>query len=249
MTAGILFDQNLCIGCGACEAACQKEHNLKIHKAKKLDQDNFTYVEEINSLTFQRHLCFHCLEPACVSACPVTALRKMENGAVVYNPSICLGCRYCMYVCPFNIPKYEYNSPMPRVRKCDLCYETRTSKGEEPPCASSCPTGATLFGEREELLKIAHQRIDREKDKYVNEVFGEKEAGGTSVLFLKLKEGVKSKLAAAVPHFALPDLTQYFLKKTPLFILFFGAFLGGMSFLTRRKNEIEKENNKDENRS
>lgn len=246
MAFGILFDQNLCIGCGTCEIRCQEEHKIKIHKAEKLDENTFTFVEEVASGTFQRHLCMHCLNPACASACPVSALRQMENGAIIYDPNICLGCRYCMFACPFNIPKYEYKSPVPRVRKCDFCYETKTSKGLEPPCASSCPTGATLFGEREELLKTAYERITKEKEKYVEKIYGEKEVGGTSVLFLKLKEGEKAKLSLKVPEFPLPNLTDYFLKKTPIFILILGGFLGGMNFLTRRKNEIKKEKEKNE---
>lgn len=246
MSFAILFDQNLCVGCGACERGCQQEHNLKIQKAEKLDQKNFTYVEEINSITFQRHLCMHCLTPACVSACPVSALKKMENGAVIYNSTICLGCRYCLYVCPFDIPKYEYNSPIPRVRKCDFCYESKTSKSIEPPCATECPTGATLFGERDQLLKIAHKRIAEKQEIYLEKVYGEKEAGGTSVLFLILKEGAKSNITSKVPQFPLPSLTDYILQKTPFFILFLGTFLGGMSFLTRRKNEIREEEKNDE---
>lgn len=246
MNFGILFDQNLCIGCGACEAACQKEHGFKLHKSEQLDESNFTYVEEINSITFQRHLCMHCLDPACVSACPVEALKKTKEGAVIYNSYICLGCRYCMFVCPFNIPKYEWKSPIPKVRKCDFCYETKIKKGLEVSCASACPTGATLFGERDKLLKVAKERIKKEQNKYLNEIFGEKEAGGTSVLFLSLKEGAKSKLASEVPFFALPNLTQYFLGKMGFFIVGFGLFLGGMSYLTKRKNQIQEEKIKDE---
>ncbi len=247
MALGILFDQNLCIGCGACEVGCQEEHGFKVHKADKLDENNFTYLEEINSITFQRHLCMHCFNPACASACPVSALKKTKEGAVIYNPAICLGCRYCIYACPFNIPKYEWKSPIPRVRKCDFCYSTKISKGLPPACASACPTGATLFGEREELLKTAHQKIKKEPKKYVSEVFGEKEAGGTSVLFLRLNEVTKTNLVRNIPDFALPDLPQKILGKTPLVIVALGLFLGGMRFLTDRKNKIrEEEQKKDE---
>jgi len=128
---------------------------------KLLDEESLTYVEKINGDLYQRHLCMHCIEPTCASVCPVSALKKTKEGAVIYNSTICLGCRYCIMACPFHIPKYEWHSPFPKVKKCDLCYETRSSKGEETACASVCPTGATIFGNRDELFKIAKSKIEK----------------------------------------------------------------------------------------
>lgn len=246
MSYGLLFDQTLCIGCGACELACQKEHNQKPHKPKLLDEESFTYVEKINGDLYQRHLCMHCLEPTCASVCPVSALRKTKEGAVTYNSTICLGCRYCIMACPFHIPKYEWHSPFPKVKKCDLCYETRSSKGEETACSSVCPTGATIFGNRDELFKIAKGRIEKNHDKYQKLLYGEKEAGGTSVMML-LKQSVKdSNLIENVPEDSLPKLTWRVLEKIPVIIPAWGVFLGGMYWLTKRKNEIAKEESENE---
>jgi formate dehydrogenase iron-sulfur subunit len=247
MSYGLLFDQTLCVGCGACELACQSEHEQPPHKAVKLDDQSFTYVEKVNNNLYQRHLCMHCENPTCGSVCPVAALKKTKEGAVTYDASICLGCRYCVMACPFHVPKYEWHSPFPRVRKCDLCYDRRSSKGIETACASVCPTGATVFGERAKLLDIARDRVKKEPKKYQAAVYGEKEAGGTSVMMLLQNPVNQSNLYENVPVNSLPLLTWQVLEKLPVVIPVWGVFLGGMYYLTKRKNEIanEKEGGKD----
>ena len=128
---------------------------------------------------FAKKQCMHCLAPACASACPVRAMDKLPSGPVVYDASKCMGCRYCMIACPFDIPKYEYGSNAPRVRKCSFCAE-RQAKGLKPACTEACPSGALTFGKRAELLEVAKTRIYTNTGRYLHEVFGEREAGGTS---------------------------------------------------------------------
>ncbi len=236
-TYALLFDQSLCIGCGACEQACQSEHDQSPHKPDKLDQDSFTWVEDLGDDQYARHLCMSCENPTCASVCPVGALQKSEFGPVTWDPKKCIGCRYCMMACPFEIPKYEWHSVNPRIRKCDMCIH-RVSKGLPTACASICPTGATNFGTREAMLNEAHRRLEKNPERYTGEVYGEKEAGGTSVLMLLTKPASESDLPDNVPQHDMPHLTWNVLEKLPQIIPVWGAFLGGMYWLGNRKDEV-----------
>jgi Fe-S-cluster-containing dehydrogenase component len=130
--------------------------------------------------------CLHCEKPSCVSACIVTALTKDPKGPVLYDPWKCIGCRYCMIACPFQIPAYEYfNATTPKVVKCDLCAEkTLSEEGGLPACVEMCPVDALTFGRREDLLAEAKRRIQYDPDRYFDKVFGEVDGGGTSWLYL-----------------------------------------------------------------
>jgi formate dehydrogenase iron-sulfur subunit len=203
---GVLVDTTLCIGCRKCEEACNRRNHLPRTAQSFSDRDvlrsfrrptdtAFTVVNQFpgspspdqpNVLqTFAKTQCMHCLIPSCVSACIVGALTKAADGAVVYNPTICIGCRYCQVACPFQVPAYEYNEPLtPRVRKCEFCTDRAAGTGANPACAASCPTEALVFGRRSELLAMAKSRQKRRPDRYVNRVYGETEIGGTSWLYL-----------------------------------------------------------------
>ena len=237
---GLLFDQSLCIGCKACEQACQAEHGQAPHEATRLDQDSFNWVQQVGPETFMRHFCKHCEDPACVSVCPVAALQKTNQGAVIWVASRCLGCRYCMMACPFKVPKYEWRSVNPRIRKCDLCVH-RLAEGHPTACASICPTGATLFGRREDLLREGRRRLREGGDRYVNGLFGEVEVGGTGVLMLLTRDRKTNSLPERVPADPLPKLTWKVLEKLPVIIPVWAVFLGGMYWLTERKNKVAEE--------
>ena len=196
---GMLSDLTKCIGCGWCQQACKEWNHLSASETASdgsggsqacLSAETWTLPElhqvEQNGESFQvfvKRQCMHCVNPACVSACPVGALQKLDNGAVTYDCKRCIGCRYCMVACPFGIPKFEWDQPLPRIRKCTLCAD-RQEMGLEPACAAACPTGALMFGEREALIAEAEARIQAEPDKYYPHIYGQEELGGTSWMYL-----------------------------------------------------------------
>ncbi len=189
----MLNDLTKCVGCRACQSACKSYYDLEqigptegIDTPGGLSAANYTVIKQYREGDEQAYIkrqCMHCNHPSCVSACPVAALKKQENGAITYDPDACIGCRYCMVACPFNVPRFEYDKATPVIQKCTFCYD-RVTQGEEPVCEIVCPTGAISFGTREEILAEAHRRIEADPDKYVDEVYGETVAGGTSVLYL-----------------------------------------------------------------
>jgi len=181
----------------------------------------------------------HCLDPACVSACIVGALQKSREGPVTYDLDKCIGCRYCMVACPFEIPAYEYSNPTtPAVRKCTYCVNEQSRTGAQPACAAACPVEAIVFGKRSDLLALAHRRIKERPDRYVDHVYGEKEVGGTSWLYLagrpheeldlpSLPENAPARLTESIQH----GIFNY--GAIPL------AFYGGLSavmWIANRKN-------------
>jgi formate dehydrogenase iron-sulfur subunit len=189
---GILIDTSKCVGCKQCQLACMKSHNLPADdQATRLSPYAPSVVEfrnvsaSLSNPQIQpiKRQCMNCIEPSCVSACTVGALQKRADGPVVYDDKRCIGCRYCMYACPFGVPTFEWNKQFSLIRKCDGCAD-RIDQGKIPACAEACPAGALTYGNRSELLTVAKGRIAGSNSKYVNHVYGESEAGGTSMLYL-----------------------------------------------------------------
>ena len=239
---GLLIDTTQCIGCGACMDACKEANQLpKDEKpAQKLNSRNYCVVQEREG-RYVRKLCMHCKRPSCASVCPVGAFTKTAEGPVVYDVEKCMGCRYCMVACPWGVPTYEWDNPVPRVRKCIMCTD-RVKAGKPTACAEACPAGATKFGDRDALLAEAKARIAADPKKYQNAVLGETEVGGTSMLFLADIAFAKLGFPATLPGDELPQRTYDVISKIPGLILVGGAFLMGMNWLTSRKNEVAREN-------
>jgi formate dehydrogenase iron-sulfur subunit len=237
---GLLIDFTACIGCQACAKACKEANQLPGEPGEKLSCTDYTVVKSHDKL-FYRQLCMHCLTPTCVSVCPVAALEKSPQGPVTYDGDKCMGCRYCMLACPFNIPKYEWHDPTPVVRKCIMCVH-RIEEGKETACSWACPMGATRFGERDRLLDIARGRISRHPDRYVNHIYGEKEVGGTSVLMLSSVPFAQLGFKETLPQEPLPNLTWTVLRKIPNIVLTGGIIIGGVWWVINRRMELDKEN-------
>ena len=240
MPKGILFDATLCVNCKECEAACAKANGLAydetIAAEQKTSERKLTYVAARGE-KYMRRLCMHCDNPSCVSVCPVGALEKTKIGAVTYDAGKCMGCRYCMVACPFDIPKYEWTKAIPAVRKCILCSD-RIAAGQQTACAEACPTGATIFGDRNTLLAEARKRLRENPDGYVPHIYGEREVGGTSVMFLSSEPFATFGLPMKYGSEALPPLTGRVLEHVPDVVSVGMALLGGIYWISNRRDLV-----------
>lgn len=211
-----------------------------------------------NGFSFIKQHCLHCISPACVSVCPVGAIKKDPvNGVVSYDRDRCFGCRYCMIACPFNIPRYEFESANPRIRKCQLCYH-RYAEGKYSACCEFCPTGASIFGKVVDLRKEAQKRLTlkpgteydfpvqtvdskqkmrRPVSKYLNHVYGMTEGGGTQYLLLAGVPFEWLGFNKNIKDSFLPDLTWAYIAKIPAVIA--GVILAGTATwaVTRNRNK------------
>ncbi|MDY6904439.1 MAG: 4Fe-4S dicluster domain-containing protein [Thermodesulfobacteriota bacterium] len=250
---GVLHDITKCIGCRKCEEACNKVNNLPapdtpfddltvLEEKRRTSVGHYTIVNKYETKKrplFVKTQCNHCLEPACASACFVKALRKDKSGAVLYDESLCVGCRYCMVACPFNVPAYEYNDALtPAVTKCTLCFTTRLQEGELPGCVAACPKEALVFGEREKLIDAAWKTLYKHPDRYVSHVYGEHEMGGTSWLYLSpvpfSEVGFREDLGVE----PAPQLTAGPLSAVPIVVGLWPVFLTGIYAISRRRDKL-----------
>ena len=258
---GVLVDTTECIGCRKCEYACKTAHGITpdgpetytdrsvFDDIRRPDEKNLTVVNAypvqngIQNTTTVKVQCMHCDYPACVSACIVGAFTKETSGAVIWDEDKCIGCRYCMVACPFQIPAYEYHQAIgARVVKCDWCLE-RTSEGKLPACVGICPVEALRFGKRSELLKVAQRKIRSNPEKYIDHIYGEKEAGGTGWLYLASVNfasfgfpNLNDKPAPGVSEAIQHGIFAYFVPPAALY-----ALLGGVMWLNRKKSGENEE--------
>ncbi len=242
----MLIDITLCVGCNACQDACKEANHLAAGQETRLSATAYTALEEHDGV-FVRRMCQHCEQPTCVSVCPVGAFTKTAMGPVLYDESKCIGCRYCMQACPFQVPRYEWSSTKPRVQKCRMCAE-RLAEGRQTACAEACPTGATKFGDRDELIREAQSRINAEPDKYVHRIYGQEEIGGTSILYITSVPFEKLGFKTQFDKTPLPDLTWNALEKIPGIVSVGSVFLAGIWWITNRRDEVARvEGRKPEN--
>ncbi len=249
---GILYDSTRCIGCQTCEYSCAEAHNLpepkdspEVGVVRKTDETCRTVVNVFNTSKgefFVKTQCLHCNEPACAAACLTQAMIKTKEGPVIWRANKCMGCRYCMVSCPFDVPKFEYHSPNPIIQKCDMCYD-RIMEGKMPACAENCPEGAILFGKRRELLKEARRRICEKPDIYVDHIYGEHEANGTGNLYLSPVPHEELGFKTSVQNASYPALSKGFLYAVPSVFVLVPVLLLGINQATKDKNLNEEDEN------
>lgn len=239
----ILTDVTRCIGCFQCVDACTTVNKLGA-KGLPIPQDSadglsatrWTTVLRESDGRHVRKQCRHCLEPACVSVCPVGAMVKTPQGPVIYNTNLCMGCRYCMMACPYGIPRYEWDSAVPYVRKCQFCYD-RVQAGQQPACTEACSQQATIFGQRDELLAEARQRLEAEPNKYVQKIYGEHEVGGTAVMYISdvpLELGFRGYPGEK----PMPHLTDLWLRQVPVISLGVTVAMAGAYWVIKRRMQM-----------
>jgi formate dehydrogenase iron-sulfur subunit len=202
-----------------------------------LSSTRFSTVLRRSGEHFVKQQCRHCLDPACVSACLVGAMQKTPEGPVIYDSELCMGCRYCLVACPYGVPRYEWDEAVPYVRKCTLCYP-RLKEGKEPACVEACPNEALLFGSRPDLLREAHRRIAANPGRYLDHVFGEKEVGGTSVLYVSDVDLGFLGWGGHLGDEALPPLSWASLEKVPPVVVGMATLMGGIHWVIRRRMQL-----------
>lgn len=244
----ILNDVTRCIGCEECVVACQKANGLPkeepwrwVKRIDDLSSSRWTTIDRMPSEKgdrFVRKQCMHCVDPACVSVCIVGAMKKTPEGPVVYDKDLCIGCRYCMIACPWEIPRYSWEDRVPYIQKCHMCYERVLKDGKPPACVEACPTEATIFGERDELLAEARRRLAADPDKYIQRIWGADEVGGTSVLYIS---DVDIKLtgldAPVVDPEPIPHRTTKILHQMPLVFSGMAFLMGGIYWVIKRRQQ------------
>ncbi|MFN2165310.1 MAG: 4Fe-4S dicluster domain-containing protein [Anaerolineae bacterium] len=236
---GMLIDVTRCSGCNSCALAC-KEANDRPDPTKEpthLSCDAYSFVDAKAAgriePVYAKRQCMHCVHPACVSACTVGAMRKTPEGPVVYDSSKCIGCRYCQYACPFGVPTFDWDNPLGLIHKCQMCI-SRLEEGSLPACVDACPAGALRFGRRTDLLAQAHAQIVSNPGRYVDHVYGETEAGGTSVLYLS---GVPFS-ALGLPTLGdqpIPEYAEAVMKRTPVIAVSVASLATGLYWLLKRR--------------
>jgi formate dehydrogenase iron-sulfur subunit len=237
-----LVDTTTCIGCKACEVACQEWNDLPPEMTVQMGTyqtlpdmtENFwnlirfrEHEDSENGLRWlmRKDQCMHCAEPGCLAACPAPgAIVQYTNGIVDFQQDQCIGCGYCMTGCPFDVPKFHAKTR--RVYKCTMCVD-RVSVGLQPACVKACPTSCLQFGTKDAMLEVANHRVEQLRGNGFTQaaVYDPPGVGGTSVITV-LAHGDRPELYGLPRDPTIPVSVR--LWKGPLKWIGNLAMLGGI---------------------
>jgi formate dehydrogenase iron-sulfur subunit len=261
-----LIDISKCIGCKACQAACMEwndlrdeiGHNVGVYdNPADLSAESWTVMRysevelEPGKLEWliRKDGCMHCADPGCLKACPSPgAIVQYSNGIVDFHEENCIGCGYCITGCPFNIPRISKKDG--KAYKCTLCSD-RVAVGMEPACVKTCPTGAIVFGTKEDMIHHADGRIADLKERGYQKagLYDPPGVGGTHVMYV-LQHADQPDLyhgLAKDPGISpLVSLWKGIAKPIASFALGVAVFTGIMHYVTAGPNEVPGEEKDDE---
>lgn len=196
----ILFDATKCIGCRHCVQACKDWNEHDRTSPYELSATTWITMEppvlEGTAPLWARNSCMHCTFAACAAVCPVEAITKYEEGPVVINQDVCIGCEYCIHACPWEVISQDQVTG--KAAKCTMC-SGRITNDKQPFCVQACPADALAFGLTDEIAGKAAQQAAA----VGGYVYGEKEAGGGSVLYV-LKEARENYGLRLIPPEKFP---------------------------------------------
>jgi formate dehydrogenase iron-sulfur subunit len=249
--SGILYDSTRCVGCQTCETSCAEANGLPVQAetlqvgtVRKMDESRRTVINAYSTSkgeSYIKNQCMHCNEPACTAACLTQAMYKTKEGPVLWRGEKCMGCRYCMVSCPFDVPKFEYHSANPKIEKCNMCF-SRLADGKIPACVENCLAEALVFGTRRLLIKEARKRINDNPEQYVDHIYGEHEAGGTGFLYLSAVPFEELGLNTSIQTESYPALSKGFLYSVPTIFVLWPAILLGIREATKDNHSNNDDN-------
>jgi formate dehydrogenase iron-sulfur subunit len=255
-----LIDVSKCIGCKACQAACMEWNDTRdaigtnngvLDNPTDLTADSWTVMRYTEVQTdrglewlIRKDGCMHCSDPGCLKACPAPgAIVQYSNGIVDFHEENCIGCGYCITGCPFNIPRLSKKDS--KVYKCTLCSD-RVAVGLEPACAKTCPTGAIVFGTKEDMLHHAEGRIADLKSRGFEKagIYNPQGVGGTHVMYV-LQHADKPEIYSGLPKdpsiSAMVSLWKDGAKPLASLALGLGVLGAVLHYVTKGPNEVSDE--------
>jgi len=259
-TVAKLIDTTKCIGCKACQVACMEWNDLRDEIGSNagvydnpgdLSGESWTlmrFTEYENpkgdlEWLIRKDGCMHCADPGCLKACPAPgAIVQYSNGIVDFHEENCIGCGYCITGCPFNIPRISKRDH--KAYKCTLCSD-RVAVGLEPACIKACPTGALVFGTKEDMQQHAAERVEDLKSRGFDQagLYDPPGVGGTHVMYV-LHHADQPQLYAGLapdPHISsLVGLWKGAGKPIALAAMAFTALAGFFHFVRIGRNEIDE---------
>lgn len=257
-----LIDTTRCIGCKACQVSCSEWNDLRDEVGScKGTYDNPTdltakswtvmrfYEKENASDKFdlewliRKDGCMHCTDPGCLKACPAPgAIVQYSNGIVDFHQENCIGCGYCVTGCPFNVPRISPKDS--KAYKCSLCSD-RVAVGQAPACAKSCPTGAIMFGSKEQMLQQAEARVTELKSRGHDKagLYDPQGVGGTHVMYVLKHADQPAAIGLPQDPSISPMVSLWKGVAKPLATLALaGVALGSLfHYVTKGPNEVSKE--------